>query len=158
VYVHPADAGIVRGDSMPPPPNAAKLSGRTIGRLLLKVGPKRADPARVDEELVDGEELPFGAGLEVVHAPGHTAGQTSFLLPRAGGVLIAGDAAREIGGRIGPPTGAIFGMFTEDLAAANRSFRALAGLDFEVAVFGHGTPIRSGAAGVFRRVAERLPS
>ncbi|MDP9343845.1 MAG: MBL fold metallo-hydrolase [Actinomycetota bacterium] len=158
VYVHPADAPVVSGASMPPPPNRAKLSGRTLGPLLVRIGPKRADPAKVDRELVNGEELPFAGGVRVVHTPGHTAGQTSFLLPREGGILIAGDAARAVGTRVGPPVGAVFGMFTEDLAEAKRSFRKLAELDFEVAVFGHGNPIRSGAADAFRRAAARLPS
>ncbi len=158
VYVHPADAAVVSGASMPPPPNRAKLSGRTIGPLLVRLGPKRADPAKVDEDLVDATELPFAGGLRVIHTPGHTAGQTSFLLPRDGGVLIAGDAARAAGRRVGPPTGAVFGMFTEDLQEARRSFRRLAELDFDVAVFGHGDPVRSGAAEVFRRVAARLPA
>jgi glyoxylase-like metal-dependent hydrolase (beta-lactamase superfamily II) len=156
VYVHPGDAAVVRGDSMPPPPNRAKLSGRTIGPLLLKIGPKRADPSKVDEKLVDGADLPVAGGMKVIHTPGHTAGQTSFLLPRDGGILIAGDAARAVGTRIGPPTGAVFGMFTEDLDEANRSFRKLAQLEFETAVFGHGNPIRTGAAEAFRRVAARL--
>jgi NAD+ synthase (glutamine-hydrolysing) len=140
VYVHRADAAVVRGDSMPPPPNPAMLSGRTLGRVVLKIGPRRADPSKVDEELVDGQELPMAGGLLALHTPGHTAGQTSFLLERDGGILIAGDAARAFGSRIGPPTGAIFGMFTEDLEEAKRSFRRLAELEFEVAVFGHGTP------------------
>jgi glyoxylase-like metal-dependent hydrolase (beta-lactamase superfamily II) len=158
VYVHPADVAIVTGAAMPPPPNRAKLSGRTIGPLLLRMGPKRADPAKVDEELVDGADLPFAGGLRVIHTPGHTAGQTSFLLPnRDGGVLVAGDAAAASGRRVSPPTGAVFGMYTEDLEEANRSFRKLAELDFEVAAFGHGNPIRSGAGEVFRRAAARLP-
>jgi glyoxylase-like metal-dependent hydrolase (beta-lactamase superfamily II) len=157
VYVHPADTPVVSGAIMPPPPNRARLSGRTLGPLLLRIGPKRADPAKVDVELVDGHELPIAGGMRVIHTPGHTAGQTSFLLPRDGGVLIAGDAARAIGRRVGPPVGAIFGMFTEDLDEARRSFRKLAGLDFETVVFGHGNPVRAGAAEVFRRAAARLP-
>jgi len=158
VHVHPADAAVVSGASMPPPPNSAKLSGRTIGPLLLRIGPKRADPAKVDEDLVDATELPFAGGARVIHTPGHTPGQTSFLLPRDGGVLIAGDAARAAGARFGPPTGALFGMYTEDIEQARRSFRTLAELDFEVAVFGHGNPVRARAAEVFRRAAARLPA
>ena len=158
VHVHPADAAVVSGASMPPPPNSAKLSGRTIGPLLLRIGPKRADPAKVDEDLVDATELPFAGGARVIHTPGHTPGQTSFLLPRDGGVLIAGDAARAAGARFGPPTGALFGMYTEDIEQARRSFRTLAELDFEVAVFGHGNPVRTRAAEVFRRAAARLPA
>jgi hypothetical protein len=40
----------------------------------------------------------------------------------------------------------------EDLAAARVSFHLLAGLEFELAVFGHGRPILSGAAARFRDV------
>ena len=158
VYVHPGDAAIVRGDAMPPPPNRAKVTGRTIGPLLVRLGPKRADPAKVEEELVDAAELPFAEGLRVIHTPGHTAGQTSFLLhERDGGVLIAGDAAAStITGRVAPPNGPIFGMYTEDLDEAVQSFRKLAALDFEVAVFGHGNPLRTKAAEAFRRAAARL--
>jgi glyoxylase-like metal-dependent hydrolase (beta-lactamase superfamily II) len=124
------------------------------------VGPRRADPSRIDQDLVDAAELPFADGLQVIHTPGHTAGQTSFLLSREGGdVLIAGDAAARAGsGRVGPPTGALFGMYTEDIEQANRSFRKLAALEFEVAVFGHGNPVLSKAVEEFRRSVARLPA
>ena len=32
-------------------------------------------------------------GLQVIHTPGHCAGQVAFLWPREGGVLFVGDAA-----------------------------------------------------------------
>jgi glyoxylase-like metal-dependent hydrolase (beta-lactamase superfamily II) len=37
-------------------------------------------------------QLDFVPGLQVVHAPGHTAGQPAFLWPEHGGVTIAEDA------------------------------------------------------------------
>jgi hypothetical protein len=52
--------------------------------------------------------------------------------------------------------GQLFGMFTEDPDAARRSFRDLAELEFEVAVFGHGNPIRDRASEAFRNSLERL--
>jgi len=72
-------------------------------------------------------------------------------------VLIAGDAAGARGDKAGPPTGALFGMFTEDLDEAVRSFHKLATLDFEVVVTGHGNPIASGASEIFRKNLARFP-
>jgi glyoxylase-like metal-dependent hydrolase (beta-lactamase superfamily II) len=156
VYVHPADAPVVRGDRPPPGPNRAKLSGRTLGPLIMKLKSSRADPAVVDHELVDGQDLDIAGGIRVLHTPGHTAGQTSLLWNRHGGVLIAGDAAGARGNRVAPPVGAVFGMFTEDIEEAKRSFRKLADLEFEVAVFGHGNPIRERASEVFRGALQRM--
>ncbi|MFL5797146.1 MAG: MBL fold metallo-hydrolase [Actinomycetota bacterium] len=158
VYCHEADAPVVRGDRPPPGPNRAKLAGRTIGPVVMRIGPDQ--PAcRVDAELHDTETLPLAGDIRVVHSPGHTAGQTSFLLERDGGILIAGDAAgARDSSKVGPPIGAVFGMFTEDIAEAVRSFRKLAQLDFEAAVFGHGNPVRSEASEVFRKTLPNLPA
>jgi glyoxylase-like metal-dependent hydrolase (beta-lactamase superfamily II) len=156
VYVHPADAPIVRGDRPPPGPNRDKLSGRILGVMIMRLKSSRADPAQVDHELVDGEDLDIAGGIRAVHTPGHTAGQTSFLWNRHGGVLIAGDAAGARGNRVAPPIGALFGMFSEDVEEAKRSFRKLADLEFEVAVFGHGNPIRERASETFRGALQRV--
>ena len=47
-------------------------------------------------------------------------------------------------------------LFTEDAVAMQRSVTKLAELDFEIAVFGHGSPIRGGASGEFRTLAAKL--
>jgi glyoxylase-like metal-dependent hydrolase (beta-lactamase superfamily II) len=91
------------------------------------------------------------AGFRAVHTPGHTAGHVSYLLDRAGGVLFAGDAA---GSR---PSGTVFRslrIFTENVVAATTSV-ALADLEFEVAVFGHGTAVTGRAVERFRELAAR---
>ena len=156
VYVHQADAPVVRGTRPPPGPNRAKVAGRTLGPLIMKLKSSRADPAGVDHELVEGQELDVAGGIRVLHTPGHTAGQTSFLWNPHGGVLIAGDAAGARGNRVAPPVGVMFGMFTEDIDEAKRSFRRLADLEFEVAVFGHGNPITERASEVFRGALQRM--
>jgi glyoxylase-like metal-dependent hydrolase (beta-lactamase superfamily II) len=89
-----------------------------------------------------------------VHTPGHTRGHTAFLLPRDGGILVAGDAATNIG-RLRPGDHWLAAAVTDDRAAARASFRHLAGFDFEIAVFGHGSPILSGAAERFREADQR---
>jgi len=158
VYVHAADAPIVRGEAPAPGPNPQGLLWRLAAAVVVRVGPKGAEPAPVDQEVEDGAELPIGGGLQAIHAPGHTAGSLAFLIPRHGGVLFAGDAAGNLFGRLGPPLGLRppLGMYTEDMAEAKRSIAKLAGLEFDVACFGHGRVLRGQANAAFRRLAERL--
>ena len=145
VYVHPGDADVVREGSEPPRPT---ITGpEKLLSPLFAFFPKKADPAPVHHELKDGEELPNG--LRVVHTPGHTPGHVSLLWPEQGGVLIVGDAAFNVFGRLGPP------MSFEDLATAKRSLHRMAELDFEAAVFGHGPPIKGRAAARFRTMVEQ---
>lgn len=46
-------------------------------------------------------------------------------------------------------------MLTDDVAAADASVARLAGLEFEVAVFGHGSAVRGRAIDRFRELANR---
>jgi len=80
--------------------------------------------------------------LEIIATPGHTLGHVS-VLDRAGGLLVAGDALNGGGesGVVGPNP-----RFSADLALANASVAKLAGLEFEIVVFGHGDPLEGGAA------------
>jgi glyoxylase-like metal-dependent hydrolase (beta-lactamase superfamily II) len=110
--------------------------------------PSAAEPAPVARELHDGDELPV-AGVKVVHTPGHTPGHVSFLWPAHGGVLFVGDAAADLLGRLSLPTS------FEDLARVKQSLGKIAELDFEHAVFGHGTPIKGKANARFRRLVEQ---
>jgi glyoxylase-like metal-dependent hydrolase (beta-lactamase superfamily II) len=85
IYAHPAEQlhidgrypyqGITRW--------CARLEG--FGRFAL-----RYRPARIDETLADGDELPFWGGLRVVHLPGHTDGHCGFYSARHD-LLFAGD-------------------------------------------------------------------
>src|SRR5262245_22375909 len=54
---------------------AAKWCGRleAAGRFLF-----RYRPAKIDEFITDGQELPLWGGLRVIHLPGHTAGHCGF--------------------------------------------------------------------------------
>jgi glyoxylase-like metal-dependent hydrolase (beta-lactamase superfamily II) len=150
VLLHGADASIVRGAAPPPRANRATLSGRILGPAIDRLQPRVDPPARLTE-IDDGESLPFAGGIRVVHTPGHTPGHVSLLI-ESRRVLIAGDAAGGLLGRVGPP----FGMYTEDVTSAGRSIAKLAALDFDAACFGHGRPVRAGANAAFRRLAERL--
>lgn len=89
--------------------------------------------------------------LQIVETPGHTPGHIAVLDPVAG-ILVAGDA---LNGADGGVTGAN-PDFSEDMDAANASVRKLAGFDYEVALFGHGEPVTSGASAMVAELAESL--
>jgi glyoxylase-like metal-dependent hydrolase (beta-lactamase superfamily II) len=84
--------------------------------------------------------------LEVITAPGHTAGSICLLDP-AGSVLVAGDALGTEGGRPTFPGE----QFTDDMDEAVASVARLGALTFERLLVGHGEPIEAGAS---RLVAE----
>lgn len=140
VWVHMADAAVTESGTP-----AGEMTGRNlIGRLMVFTArPKAAEPVAVDRSLEDGLALDLAGGFTVIHTPGHTPGHVS-LLWKPGLVMIAGDAAMNLSGRVGPPPVA------EDHAAAAVSFRRLATFDFEVAVFGHGRPVTEAASAVMR--------
>jgi glyoxylase-like metal-dependent hydrolase (beta-lactamase superfamily II) len=126
------DAEVVSGAVRPPKPS---LSGRFSGVS------RRPERIAVDLVLPTGAAVVPVAGLGAVHTPGHSAGHVSYLLDRAGGVLFTGDAVRHSKGQVLLPSKAA----SEDLAIAQASLRALTELTFEVACFGHGDPVGSGA-------------
>jgi glyoxylase-like metal-dependent hydrolase (beta-lactamase superfamily II) len=141
--MHPADAAMVRaGQARRPLHPAPGLFNALVSRVLLSRAPSAVEPAEIEQEVQDGETLP--GGLRAIDVPGHCAGQLAFLRPEDGGVLIAADAAATV---LGLGLSPVY----EDLAEGRRSLAKLADLEFEVACFGHGKPIRSGADEQFRR-------
>ncbi|GGY89426.1 MBL fold metallo-hydrolase [Streptomyces nitrosporeus] len=106
-----------------------------------------APPTRVDRELEDGDELPFGGGARVVHCPGHTPGSIGVHLPRHG-VLFTGDSVAEAGQ-------VMLGVFNTDRTEAEASLRRLASLAPDIACFGHGAPLTTDAAAGLRAAAQR---
>jgi glyoxylase-like metal-dependent hydrolase (beta-lactamase superfamily II) len=150
VWAHRLDARVIRGDVAPPRPASRSAFDRVGVKLVERLGPK-PEPARVDREVSDGDEIPIGDGFVAYHTPGHTAGHLSFLMPSKR-VLFVGDAAANQLGRLGPP----FGLYSEDHAAVRASIAKLAALDFDVACFGHGRVLKGKASAAFRKLAEKL--
>ncbi len=101
-------------------------------------------PVTIDRRVADREILSDLDGLEVIHAPGHCAGQVAFLWPREGGVLFVGDAAANT-------LGLRLSIAYEDLAVGKQVLTKLARLRFETALFGHGRNILTGASMRFAR-------
>jgi len=106
---------------------------RVVNMMIRTVNRGRLPrPPSVDRWVETGDIV---EGLEAIATPGHTPGHTSY---RIGRTLIAGDAVI---------TGATFRrpipMFCFDNEEARRSIEKLAGLDFDLAVSGHGPASRN---------------
>lgn len=97
-------------------------------------------PYPVSRLLQDGEQL---GEFRIIHTPGHTDGHVALFRERDH-LLICGDAAMNLRPLFGirEPIRA----FTADPALNRRSLRKLAELRPETVLFGHGAPLRDGAA------------
>ena len=143
VYMHPIDAAMVRkGESARPLTPAPGLLRGLMFKLFIPKKPVPIERCEIDREINDGTELPIAGGLKAIHIPGQCAGQLAFLWPRRN-LLFAADAASNMSG-----LGLSLGY--ESLQDGLDSLRKLAALDFDIAVFGHGKPIMSGASDKFR--------
>jgi glyoxylase-like metal-dependent hydrolase (beta-lactamase superfamily II) len=152
VTMHPVDAEMVRaGKAVRPLKPAPGLINAFVCRFLIPSTPTEVEATEVEHEVGDGETLPLAGGLQAIHVPGHCAGQLAFLWPEHGGVLIAADAVANVFGLALSP-------LYEDLAEGKRSAEKLAALDFRAACFGHGKPIKRGAAALFRKKWRPAPS
>ena len=90
----------------------------------------------VTRGLVDGEVLPLGGGLKIIHTPGHTPGHISLLhLPSQ--TLITGDSVFNFGFKIAWSLSAFCTNFNESKRTAERFLD----LDFGPVAFTHGPHI-----------------
>jgi glyoxylase-like metal-dependent hydrolase (beta-lactamase superfamily II) len=150
VCAHHADAPFLRGEAPGPPPDLAAWERPVFEQVSRQLPTTPPAPVRIDRELEDGNELTFGGGAVAMALPGHTPGSTGFYLPGPR-VLLAGDtAARRPGGPVMP------GVFNTNRAQAAASFRRLAGLDTDIACFGHGEPVTQDAAAQLQAAARQL--
>ncbi|MDD5190024.1 MAG: MBL fold metallo-hydrolase [Dehalococcoidales bacterium] len=113
-----------------------------MGRRML------LDKTMIDIELSDGQVLTENGGLQVIFTPGHTPGSISLYAPEEK-ILFVGDALNK---RYGLPLRAA----SMNNQQAARSILKLAELDVNILCFGHGKPIKVGAAIYMRNLAEKL--
>ena len=133
VAAHEEDAGFIAGKKTP-------SMGKNISwkfRIFRLLSPfMKATPVQPDILLKDSGEI---AGMEVIHAPGHTPGSIC-LYDKKRKVLFVGDLVRFVGGKIvGPP-------ITLDEAQVRRSEEKISKLNFDVMLSGHGEPLTEHAA------------
>jgi glyoxylase-like metal-dependent hydrolase (beta-lactamase superfamily II) len=95
----------------------------------------RPVPEAVIQVLVPDDSLPVLGGLTAIPSPGHTPDHFSFYSAQAG-VLFAGDALNNRGGKLGLTPQRI----TADMDAAQESGRTLLKLAPALIACGHGSP------------------
>ena len=140
--MHPLDIPMAQSGGPFRPMRPAPGLLRKVTRRLFYDHNERVAPVVIDQPLTDGEILPIAGGIEIIHVPGHCAGQVA-LLWRPGRMLFAGDVCMNLMG-LGDPVG------FESLEDGRASQRKLANQSFDAAGFGHGKPIAKGASTRFR--------
>ncbi|WP_442809760.1 MBL fold metallo-hydrolase [Streptomyces sp. SR27] len=143
ILAHRLDAPVIRGEAPVPEPDVLDWERPLFEHGLTS---PEAPPTRVDREVEDGEELGFGDGAVVVHAPGHTPGSIAVHLPRHG-VLFTGDTVASV-------PDVMFGVLHVDRPLALDSMRRLAKLAPSVLCCGHGAPVTTDTAERFAAAAE----
>jgi len=120
--------------------------------LFLAIADQRAERFRYDDTFRDGDVLPMG-GLEwrVIAAPGHDTHAVMFHCPEVR-VLISGDALWENGFGVVFPQ--LFGRDTA-LAETRATLEAIARLEVDTVIPGHGRPF-GGAEAALERAFYRL--
>lgn len=142
-YMHALDISLAEsGGPFRPMQAAPGLLRRVLCRVLFDPAARMA-PVVIDQAIADGEVLPIAGGIEVVHVPGHCAGQVA-LLWRPGRMLFAADVFMNVMG-LGDPIG------FEAIADGRASQQRLAGLAFEAVGFGHGGVMTRDAMGRVRK-------
>ncbi|ADM69140.1 putative metallo-hydrolase YflN [Paenibacillus polymyxa E681] len=94
---------------------------------------RRLPDLRFAHILEDGEHLPYGGGIQIIHTPGHTPGHISLYVP-AQKLLLAADELLVVEGElVGPAESA-----TPDMPLALKSLEKLTVLDIEKVICYHG--------------------
>ena len=80
-YIHPLDIPMAQsGGPFRPMCPAPGLLRKVMCRLFYDHN-ERVAPVVIDQPLTDGEILPIAGGIEIIHVPGHCAGQVALLWP-----------------------------------------------------------------------------
>lgn len=147
VAAHRLDADIISGTKTPPNP----LQNEFFARMAEPVLPKlMGDHVPVDLRLEDGDIIPFGTEVRVVHLPGHTAGSIALHLP-AKRVIIVGDALQyKFSRKLTPPSHRV----TQDSEEALHSLGKLLDLDFDIICFSHFPPMRKSPRSALRTMIQ----
>jgi glyoxylase-like metal-dependent hydrolase (beta-lactamase superfamily II) len=141
-YMHPLDIPMAESGGPFRPMSPAPGLLRQVMCKLFYDHNEQVAPVAIDQPLSDGESLHIAGGIEIIHVPGHCAGQVA-LLWRPGRMLFTGDACMNIMG-LSDPIG------FESLEDGRASQHKLASLSFDAAGFGHGKPIAKDASTRFQ--------
>ena len=135
IAAHRLEADIIAGAATPSP-----LQNELIGKMTQPVVSRlMGNSVPVDDRLEDGDIIPFGTEVRVVHLPGHTEGSIALHLPRKGAIIVGDALQYKFARRLGPPAASV----TQRPKEAMRSVEKLLGLDFDTICFSHFPPMRN---------------
>jgi glyoxylase-like metal-dependent hydrolase (beta-lactamase superfamily II) len=145
VWMHHEDAELVRKGIAGRLPYQVSpgLVNKLVFRFFIKNLPNAVPQTDIEEEVRDGDVLPFAGGIRVLHTPGHSRGHICLLVENDS-LLIAGDICANM-------MGLDLSTVYEDASLGLESIRKVSRLDFEKAGFGHGSAIRTGASSKLRK-------
>jgi glyoxylase-like metal-dependent hydrolase (beta-lactamase superfamily II) len=163
VFVHEADRDNLRLTSVAasersPLRYLTYPATRELMATMLRARAFGAKPIREATTYRDGDTLDVPGHPRAVHAPGHTWGECALHLADRG-VLFAGDAFvthDPYTGRTGPCV--VARAATANSAQNLRSLDALAGIDADVVLTGHGEPWLGGVGEAVRRAQAAGPA
>ena len=133
VAAHRLDADIIAGIVPPINPLQNSLLAKIIRPMLPRL---MGSPVPVDSRLEDGEVIPFGTDVRVVHLPGHTEGSIALYLPEKGAIIVGDALQYKLARRLSPPAAGV----TQSPGEAMRSLEKLLDLDFDTICFSHFYP------------------
>jgi glyoxylase-like metal-dependent hydrolase (beta-lactamase superfamily II) len=144
VHIGEHDAQFLRDGKRPPLDTTRPLS-----KVLTYFGTK-IPSCEVDATLKEGDVVPVGGGIRVLHTPGHSPGHCSFLLERPG-ILVTGDSIFNWRNKIAYS----FAAFCSNFALSKDTAERLGEVDYEVAAFTHGPEIKENARSAVRQFVSR---
>jgi glyoxylase-like metal-dependent hydrolase (beta-lactamase superfamily II) len=138
VYAHEDDKSYIDGElaflKLPPDIIQAILQALPEKqRQEYEAAFSNTTPANVSHIVADGERMPFGGGLVVIHTPGHTPGHIS-LYHEPSKTLIAGDALLIHEGKLLEPNP----ENTPDMDMAIRSLQKFKNFEIDTIICYHG--------------------
>lgn len=156
VYAHEADRDTIDGKApllkFPADSLQAELATlQDVVRIAFENIFLRPSKPNVTRLLVDGETLPVGGGLTVIHTPGHTPGHVSFY-HQTSKTLIAGDALVINNGELQCSSP----YSTIDMEQAIRSLEKFKRFDIERVVCYYGGLMQGDINKLIAELAERL--
>ena len=148
VAAHPLEADIIDGTVAAPNPLQCRMLAWMARPALTKL---MGNPVHVDDRIEDGDVLPFGTEVRVVHLPGHTPGSVGLHLPEKRAVIVGDALQYKLGWRLYPPAPGV----TQQPREAMRSLEKLLDLEFDIICFSHFPPMRREPRKALGRLIQR---
>ncbi len=101
-------------------------------------------------ELKHGEVLPYCGGIEVIHVPGHSEGNSCYYLKKRKAIIAGDTIFGDVEGNLTPPPE----KYCLDVKQAMREMRRLMNYDFDALLYTHGKDILKDAKRKVKKLVE----